>query len=299
MAEEKPEYSSDDRDFFRMFADLAYDWEAWQTLDGQYLYVTPSCSRVCGYEAEEFYADPRLMEKIVHPDYLDAWKSHRRLLLEEGEAEAADFRITAKGGEDKWIRHVCQVVKDGAVPMSGIRSSNIDITARKHLEGELERAAMYDPLTGLMNRRFLSENLKHEINRCLRSKNRFSIVLCDLDHFKEINDQYGHDCGDEILKHVTGLLDDSVRAQDMVSRWGGEEFLILLPDTLLSGARVLAEKLRRRIERDKFVYEGQDIQVTMSFGVSECECEATPEICIRAADTNLYEAKKRGRNRVV
>jgi diguanylate cyclase (GGDEF)-like protein/PAS domain S-box-containing protein len=288
-----------DKDFFRMFADLSYDWESWQTLDGRYVYVTPACRRMTGYGPEEFYGDPRLMEKIIHAKSLRAWKSHRHSRLRTHESETMDLQIVTKHGVEKWIRHVCQVFDDESISVPGIRSCNIDITVRKQTEAELAIAAMFDPLTGLMNRRFLSENLKHEINRCLRSKNPFSIVLGDLDHFKAINDQYGHDCGDELLKHVTRLLDNSVRAQDMVSRWGGEEFLILLPDTLIGGARHLAEKLRRKIDRNKFVYDGQDIRATMSFGASQCDCYETPDSCIRTADANMYEAKKRGRNTVV
>jgi diguanylate cyclase (GGDEF)-like protein/PAS domain S-box-containing protein len=299
MAEQKAGDEVVDRDFFQAFADSSYDWASWQAIDGRYLYVTPSCRRITDYEPGEFYGDPSLMERIVHREYVEGWKSHRHGLLKGDKLEPMDLKIITKSGEEKWIRHVCQVFDDDSATVPGIRSCNVDITARKLAEGELEQAAMYDPLTGLMNRRFLSENLKHEISRCLRSKKPFSLVLGDLDHFKLVNDQYGHECGDEVLKHVTGLLGDSVRAQDMVSRWGGEEFLILLPDTLMSGARVLARKLRSAIEHSRFTYNGESIKVTISFGVSECDCRETPDICIRAADKKLYEAKERGRNRVV
>jgi diguanylate cyclase (GGDEF)-like protein len=239
------------------------------------------------------------MDKIIHEEHAEAWKSYKSGLLTNEELEAKDFKIITKGGEERWIRHVCQVFDRESSAVPGIRSCSVDITERKKTEGELELAAMYDPLTGLMNRRFISENLKHEISRCLRSENPFSLVLGDLDYFKSINDQYGHECGDEILKHVTRLMADSVRAQDMVSRWGGEEFLILLPDTSLNGARVLAKKLRRVVEANSFVYNGHGIKVTISFGVSECDCQESPDACIREADKKLYEAKKRGRNRVV
>jgi diguanylate cyclase (GGDEF)-like protein/PAS domain S-box-containing protein len=299
MAEKRTDPGGVDSEFFQAFVELSYDWESWQALDGQYLYVTPSCCRISDYEPEEFYSDPYLMDKIIHKEYAEAWKSYKDGLLTNKKLGAMDFKITTKGGEERWIRHVCQVFDNKSLAVSGIRSCNVDITERKQTEGELELAAMYDPLTGLMNRRFISENLKHEISRCLRSENPFSLVLGDLDHFKSVNDQYGHECGDELLKHVTRLLSDSVRAQDMVSRWGGEEFLILLPDTRLNGARVLAKKLRREVEDNSFFYNGHGITMTISFGVSECDCRESPDVCIRAADKKLYEAKKRGRNRVV
>ena len=162
---------------------------------------------------------------------------------------------------------------------------------------QLYDRATKDPLTGLFNRRKMIDSLEYEKERNRRGDSSYAIIICDIDHFKTINDTYGHDCGDEILKQLAGLLIDTVRKQDQISRWGGEEFLILLPETDEEGARILAEKIRRRIEEESFTCPEHSIEMTMTFGVGLCEGEKDPDRCIKEADLALYHGKQRGRNR--
>jgi diguanylate cyclase (GGDEF)-like protein len=167
------------------------------------------------------------------------------------------------------------------------------------LSQELDRMSRTDELTGLSNRRDMYEWLKQESYRYERNRNPFSITLCDIDHFKNINDVFGHDCGDFILKNVARLLTESVRKQDKIARWGGEEFLILHPETNLSNAGLIAERMRKTIEKASFSYQQCDLHLTLSFGTAMKGENSTIEEVIKNADENLYHAKRAGRNRVV
>ncbi len=285
--------------FFNAFVELTYDFEYFRTVDGKFIYVTPSCQRVTGYLPEKFYNDPDLMEKIIHPDFLDLWHGYHQRMIEGAKQKEIDFKIITKSGEKRWISHICQQVEFVVSGLRGFRASNSDITDRKQLEHDLKHAALHDHLTGLMNRRFMMEQLKNQIFQYQRTQKVFSIVISDIDDFKSVNDNYGHECGDEVLKKVAGMLKSLLRKQDFVCRWGGEEFMIILPDTPLKGAREVAEKLRSTIESKSMLYQGCKIKVTMSFGVHQYDCAEMPDPCIRKADMNLYKAKLMGKNRVV
>ncbi|MBW1646316.1 MAG: sensor domain-containing diguanylate cyclase [Deltaproteobacteria bacterium] len=288
-----------DEQFFRRFAELSHTWESWSGPDGSYLYVTPACRQISGYTPEDFYRDRRLMEKIIHPDHLKSWRRHLENISDRGEHLPIDFPIVTKGGGHKWISHACRPVVDGDGRLLGIRSSNFDITARKETEKALEQAARIDPLTGLLNRRAFMMRLKEEKIRFLRSGRPFCLVMVDIDHFKKINDSFGHNAGDEILRKIAQLISNSLRSQDAVSRWGGEEFLLLLPETGLAGGRHAAEKLRRLISEYQFPGGEQPLRVTISLGVAAYQGDLSLDACLKKVDDNLYLAKKRGRNLVV
>ena len=162
----------------------------------------------------------------------------------------------------------------------------------------LYNEAMEDPLTGLKNRRGLHAHYERRI-ATLRIYEKASIIMCDIDHFKHVNDTYGHNAGDEVLKYVANLLQSSIRIDDGAFRWGGEEFILLLPHKSTAEAIVLAERLRSLIEESVITFEGTDIKITMSFGVSEINPELTTEENVEAVDAKLYYAKEHGRNRVI
>jgi diguanylate cyclase (GGDEF)-like protein len=169
-----------------------------------------------------------------------------------------------------------------------------DITEQEIYKKELEERSLQDPLTGLGNRRKYQSRVEDEMVRECRYKIPFSIISFDIDHFKKVNDTYGHLKGDEVLKEYTHLVQTHLRELDEVFRVGGEEFLIITPNTTIKDAACLAEKLRKIIEEHKKV-----VPITASFGVSEYhECEDEEEL-LKRADDALYEAKNSGRNRVV
>jgi diguanylate cyclase (GGDEF)-like protein len=161
---------------------------------------------------------------------------------------------------------------------------------------ELERLSTSDALTGLHNRRFLTQRLSEELSRAYRQKTAFTVLMADVDEFKKYNDTYGHPAGDEVLKKVAKILLSSTRAMDSTARYGGEEFAVLLNDTTGEEALEVAERIRTRVAAQNF--SGQ--RVTISIGMAEFpEDGYTADAVISSADEALYEAKRGGRNRVV
>jgi len=164
---------------------------------------------------------------------------------------------------------------------------------------KLAEVARRDPLTGLLNRRGFTEEAEAEIQRFLRYNREFSIVLADLDNFKKFNDKYGHACGDHVLQDVAGLLNEHVRDMDKAARWGGEEFMLVLPETCSESASLAAEKLRSSVQNRRFEYGERSLSVTMTFGIATFRKGETLDSCIARADTAMYHGKERGRNRVM
>ncbi len=161
-----------------------------------------------------------------------------------------------------------------------------------------EYAARTDELTKLANRREMRAQLTKELARHERNEHPFSVVLIDVDFFKRINDQFGHEAGDQVLVEFAELLESLCRKADVASRWGGEEFLVLLPDTSLLQALILAERLRASTEAKTFVYGDRSFSITISAGVCSVAQHNTLESLLNQADHNLYEAKSQGRNRI-
>jgi diguanylate cyclase (GGDEF)-like protein len=174
-----------------------------------------------------------------------------------------------------------------------------EVEERTRAQEALAEAARTDSLTGLLNRRAMSEHMEYQMGRVIRHKRPFCLLLGDLDHFKTVNDRYGHAEGDKVLIQVAGLLRSSVRQEDLVARWGGEEFLLLLPDTDLGRGRILAEKIRAAILDHEFTCGGEPCQVTMSIGLTEYDGVIEVDMCLLGADKALYLAKEQGRNSVV
>ncbi|MEM7180410.1 MAG: GGDEF domain-containing protein [Spirochaetota bacterium] len=165
----------------------------------------------------------------------------------------------------------------------------------------LYKAAITDPLTGIFNRSYMMGMLGKEFHNSIRYENPLSCILMDLDHFKAINDNYGHQAGDYVLGEVASLVQKNIRLGDVFCRFGGEEFLLVLPHTNLQNSQLVGEKLRKLIEKYKFSYEEQDIQITLSLGITDNKMGTpkTEEEMLKYADQALYLAKEGGRNRAV
>ena len=184
--------------------------------------------------------------------------------------------------------------------MLSLQRENLDLVVRNRL---LSEVSSRDALTGLYNRWFVIEKIDTEINRALRHGSPMSLLMLDIDHFKRINDTWGHAAGDQVLQAIGKLLRDSCRVYDVPGRYGGEEFCILLPETRVGNTTIVAERIRQRLEATEMPCGDTNIVMTASIGIAGMEAPDATEILspaalIDRADRALYSAKRRGRNRI-
>ena len=298
---------------YRTVADFTADWGYWVLPDGSFRYVSPSCADISGYTAEEFYADPKLMLRIIHPEDLSIYVDHKHQLSERGVPMPLFFRIKAKDGETRWIAHTCRPVIDEAGKQNGFRASNRDDTERRKMEEQVRELAFYDELTQLPNRRLLVDRLIHDMASVKRSNRYGALMFVDLDNFKPLNDLHGHKMGDLLLIEVARRMKACVRSIDTISRFGGDEFVVLLSDFGLNKtesaaqAKIVAEKIRLKLaEPYLFPLKTKDRpdttiehRCTVSIGVvTYGGHEASEEDILMWADKAMYQAKDAGRNRV-
>ncbi len=209
------------------------------------------------------------------------------------EAEKEEARGLELGAVDYIVKPVSpQIVKAKVRNQIALRQALAELAQKNK---ELERLAARDELTGLFNRRKLDENFEKEVARAERYARPLSVILLDLDHFKSVNDTHGHPVGDTILIETANRLRTALRTSDIPGRWGGEEFLIICPETELDTAAQLAERLRREYENLAFPEAGR---LTASFGVAAHQSGRLAKDILQSADKALYRAKKGGRNRV-
>jgi len=257
-------------------------------LDGNITNVSEAFCRISGYSKEELIGQTH---KIVrHPDvdpsiFINLWDT-----ITQDKKWVGEIKNKKKSGEEYWVlANIDPIYSKGK--KIGYTSIRQEITDKKRVE----RLSVTDKLTQLYNRVRLEEIFTVEIAKFHRYNTSFSIILIDIDYFKDVNDTYGHNVGDSLLKEISMLLRTSVRIEDVVGRWGGEEFIILSNNYDLAGVLYLAEKIRKRIEEYDFNIVGKK---TASFGIAILNKEDTQESLIYRADKSLYHAKKTGRNRV-
>jgi diguanylate cyclase (GGDEF)-like protein/PAS domain S-box-containing protein len=258
-----------------------------------------AAERIFGYSAEE--AIGREVIGLIVPDRLKGEIGSIIDRLNRGEVidRHVNDNVTKDGREItcEWYN---TPLYDSRGEWIGWASIVKDITEEKKEADEILYLSRHDPLTGLLNRRSMREKLEEERKRRGRAGGDYSTIMIDIDKFKLFNDEYGHECGDVVLKAVSARIAETIRSTDAASRWGGEEFVVLLPHTDLEGGRGLAEKIRRRIEAERIEYDGGEFGVTVTAGVAACTAGEEPvDECLRRADEALLEGKAQGRNRVV
>ncbi len=168
----------------------------------------------------------------------------------------------------------------------------------KLAEEKLIELSITDPLTGLLNRRGVYQWLESELVRVRRNNTTLAIFILDIDFFKQVNDTYGHTAGDYVLQELANLYNDFVREQDCIGRWGGEEFILALPNTDADGAFYLGEKLRKKVEEFKILHDNVRIDIKISLGGCCLDAKTTLNGCLVNADKALYKSKEEGRNKV-
>ena len=262
--------------------------------------INPAAERLLGYEANELLG--RNIKIIVpephrsrHDDYLRRYLETGRRNILGGSLETTAVR--KDGSEIPIYLSVTSFTIAGERRFAGILH---DISDQKNLEEELRRQANTDPLTGLLNRRCFTDHNRREMERNRRYGAALSLVLIDIDHFKKVNDTYGHGAGDDVIRGVAAACMAELRDTDFMGRIGGEEFAVLLPDSDLEAAGILAERLRARVAEVSFATGVGPVDVTVSVGVTEVD-EAVDDVrsLTHRADVALYRAKEEGRNRVV
>ena len=282
---------------FRTIVDFTYDWEYWQGNDREILYISPSCQRITGYSQFDFIRDPALLVDIVHPDDKASFKRHLAEVADSSGEHQLDFRIVTKDNRVRWIAHGCRaVIKDGRP--NGRRVSNRDITDLKEAEQLAQKLAYFDVLTGLPNRRMLTDRLGQALAAARREQRSLALMYVDLDRFKFINDRFGHDVGDRLLVEVAARVADCVRAGDTVARTGGDEFIVLLPEIKQpANAGRVAEKilaaLAPPVECDGHVFE---VSASIGVGLLGPQGAHDGSDLMKQADIAMYAAKQAGRN---
>ncbi|MDR1779062.1 MAG: diguanylate cyclase [Clostridiales Family XIII bacterium] len=267
--------------------------DAFIYLDGRLRYSSANAF------AKELFPDLARTGKGSTLEKITGWPLALRGIDGSQEYRDISFTLPGKdGGEERafnaWVHRVMASGKT-----IGIIILIQDVTENVRLMKQLETAAYTDGLTGLYNRRYFLDHALKELDRAQRTNSPASLIMLDLDHFKVVNDTYGHAAGDEVLRTVSNRLRSAVRTYDIVARYGGEEFVIFLANADINIGRQLAERIRLKVEEKPCVYLGEEIPFTCSLGVAElhADVENLDEL-IRRADEALYNAKESGRNQV-
>lgn len=205
-----------------------------------------------------------------------------------------------EGPRDRqWFEGRIYPIRDRSNEIHSVICLAINISDRKNLEEQVRELAERDLLTGAFNRRHFIQIFEREFSIARRYKNRLSVLLIDIDNFKEINDVYGQDGGDTVLKKFARFCEATLRESDLFARYDGEEFIAMLPNTPSLGAAIIAERLRANAEELRIPFEKQAIQLTISIGISlVLDNDTNSGAVLTRADSALYQAKKRGRNRI-
>ncbi|WP_019589017.1 MULTISPECIES: diguanylate cyclase [unclassified Thioalkalivibrio] len=262
--------------------------------DGRILRTNPAFTRITGYAEEEVLGEnPRILQS-GHQDlefYHRMWKE----LQTRGQWEGEIWNRRRDGTVyPQW--ETISAVHNEAGQLEYYVAVFHDISEQKRLEAELEREATTDRLTGLFNRQRFDAELERALARTRRYGNDAGAILFDIDHFKRLNDTCGHDAGDRVLVELSRRTTDALRRTDFLARWGGEEFVVLLPETGPDGARRMAERLRREVAATAFEGAGR---VTVSLGVTVIHPDDDADTLLKRLDNALYDAKHVGRNSVV
>lgn len=275
-----------------------WDWD----VVNDTVHFSPYWKAMLGYEETDIPDSFQGWQQLWHPQ--DAAAINKALEdYTSGKTEEYEIlhRLKHKNGEWRWILTRGEAIyrNDEIVRWVG---TNVDVTDYKQLETELaeknqllEELANTDPLTKLFNRNKIDQILDSELLRANRYEHSFAVIMIDVDHFKKVNDDYGHQVGDQVLQEFADLISGHVREVDSVGRWGGEEFIVICSETDLKGALTLAENLRQSVAGHAFSIADSK---TASFGVAEYNKKEDVATLVSRADTGLYKAKEMGRNRV-
>ncbi|MEO7505423.1 MAG: diguanylate cyclase [Sphingomicrobium sp.] len=280
---------------YRLLADHSSDILLHLAVDGRIRFVSPSIRQLGGY-------DPALLVgrnsvTLVAAEHREQVRdAHRATIEAEGRTCTFEYKAQTDSGDLRWFETHSRAIIDDDGTVEGVLSIVRDITDRKAREFQLVSDALTDVLTGLPNRRAFDQLVELRMAEAKTSAGH-CLALVDIDHFKRVNDAHGHDGGDAVLRNFAALARRLMRKDDCVARIGGEEFAILLPNTMLDQARQICERLREELSAMTTLFGGADIRVTISGGVARLG-DGGPDFALRVADAALYRAKHNGRDQL-
>lgn len=288
------------------------------TPDGRILDANAALVELLGFSDKQSLLAYSAASLYLDISERETWKS---LLRESDVVQSYQVRLRRLDGRVIWVEDHFRAIRDGQGRLLHYEGTLVDITQRKQaedelkaanerlqaqleeilrLQGQLREQTLRDPLTGLHNRRYLHETLPRELQRARRENYPVCVVMSDIDHFKAVNDTYGHMAGDLVLQRLAGYLQLRARSGDIVCRFGGEEFLLVLMNITCEDALERAEQLRSAFGAQDILYEERAIRATLSMGIAGFPRHAdSGEALVGAADRALYQAKSAGRDRVV
>lgn len=276
-------------------------WE-WH-IDNDTLVVSPSGAEMLGLKHEEIPKTTFDWEQRIHPHDIKTRRDRLQAYLKRpSERYEFEYRVNHTQGDWLWVLERGRILyKDAPDNEKVMVATFFDISSRKEMELELTQLATTDPLTGLVNRRIFRERLLLEWNHTKRQpRHQATVAICDIDYFKSINDTYGHDAGDKVLKFFADTLAGSIRENDLAARLGGEEFAVILQDNSLVDATHWAERFRMQISEAQIAYGSNILTFTVSIGLADIRTQGdSPDAALKAADSALYRAKQKGRNQVM
>jgi diguanylate cyclase (GGDEF)-like protein/PAS domain S-box-containing protein len=242
----------------------------------------------------------RLISEVLPADGAHSMMNAIRRTIETGKTQVIDYKIPILSGDERWFEGRFALMEKGRQGHSKVVLIATEITDRVNLYQEVGRLAMQDPLTGCYNRRHFLTLANQEIQRALRYHRPLSLLMLDIDHFKKFNDRYGHLVGDQILCAMVNLCQSSLRSVDILGRYGGDEFLILMPETAVEGTVPAAQRLRKIVEDMVMTIPEVKIPITVCVGVASLDVNRKPaetlDELVKRADKGLYAAKSAGRN---
>lgn len=292
-------------EFYEKLLQNLYDGVYYVDLDRNITFWNRAAERITGYRESEVKGR-RCADNILR--HLDEW-GHELCVsgcplaktLKDGKIRDSEIYLHHKEGHRVPVSvRVSPVFNEadrivGAVEIFSDNSSRLDIL--REMES-LKKEAFTDGLTGVANRRFAEMNLTHRMSDLTAFNVPFGLLFLDIDDFKKFNDTYGHDVGDRVLIMVAATIANILRKMDLVSRWGGEEFVVILPNVDAGKLSEVAERIRRFIEKSWITVDGEELRVTVSLGGAMASPEDSLETLVKRADGKMYESKRMGRNRV-
>lgn len=270
-------------------------------IEGDIIYVNNAMEKMSGYKESELIGkNPRILKsgltkKEIYKKMWKAisiggiWNGEQINKRKDGTFYYEDSRITPIYNKNNELKYYLAIKHD--------------ITERKQLEEKLKKIAIRDSLTDCYNRSYLMERLNQILDNYRRVGKDFSLVMLDIDHFKNVNDKYGHLAGDMVLVELVKIINEEIRSYDILGRYGGEEFILVLPDTNKEESYIIINRILNKIRENVFIYKNNKIKITFSAGIVESseidKDELSTESLISLADSRLYDAKDFGRDEVV